>query len=125
MNLRGVANRVTSQVNPNTVAQWQAYAGLTVSDAGKTVPSYASPVALTIQSQSLTVQELAHIDSMNLGKIDRVVFVNGQIAAIDRENQKGGDLLVFEGATWLVTAVLEGWTTSGWCKAALTRQNGG
>lgn len=125
MNVRNIANRVTARVNPNLGCQWLQYAGYTTSPAGKTTPVYGVPRALQIQTQALTKQEIQHIEAMNLAACDRTAYVNGEVAATDREQQTGGDLLIFEGATWLVTAVLEGWTTAGWCKVALTKQNGG
>lgn len=125
MNVRDIANRVTSRVNPNLVCQWLAYAGYDTLPSGKTSAVYSAPANLTIQTQALTKDEIQHIDAMNLSPCDRSAYVNGQVGALDREAQTGGDLLIFENATWLVTAILEGWTTAGWCKVALTKQNGG
>ena len=124
MNLRDIANRQTKAVNPNLTAQWLAYAGYTTGPSGKTTPTYAAPANLIVQAQALTKAEIQHLDAMNLSPCDRSAYVNGQVGAIDREAQTGGDLLIFESRTWLVTAVLEGWTTAGWCKVALTQQNG-
>ena len=125
MNLRNIANAATRSINPNVVAQWSRYGGYTTAASGKTETTYAAPVAVTIQAQALTKADIQHIDALNLSPCERAVYVNAQVSAIDREDQTGGDLLVFEGRTWLVTAILEGWTTAGWCKAALTKQNGG
>lgn len=125
VNLRNIANKATRTINPNIPAIWKASMGYTTGMAGKTTPSYAADVQLIIQAQALTKKEIEHIDAMNLSPCDRAVYVNGQVNGIDRESQTGGDLLVFEGRTWLVVAILEGWTTAGWCKAALTQQNGG
>ncbi len=125
MNLRGVANRFTSAINPNTTVQRHAYSGYTRSPSGKVKAGYAAPVAVVAQVQALTKAEIQHIDNMNLSPCDRAAYVNGQLQAFDRIEQTGGDLLEFEGAFWMVTAVLEGWTTAGWMKVALTKQNGG
>jgi len=122
MNLRDIANRVTSRVNPNTTAQWLAYAGYTVLANGKPSVTYASPVAIQIQAQAITVADLQHIDAMSLGTVDRVILTDAPVKAIDRASQAGGDLLVFESATWLVSGVLEDWSTSGWSRVTLTKQ---
>ena len=124
VNLRAIANRATSTINPNIPAIWKASTGYTTGTAGKTVPSYAADVQLIVQAQALSKAEIQHIDAMNLSPCDRAVYVNGQVNAVDREAQTGGDLLVFEGRTWLVVAILEGFTTAGWCKIAVTQQNG-
>lgn len=125
VNLRAIANRFTSTVNPNISVQRHAYTGRTLSTSGKPTPSYAAAAPLTAQVQALTKKEVEHIDNMNLSPCDRAAYVNGQVQAFDRVDQTGGDLLEFEGKFWLVMAVLEGWTTAGWCKVALVQQNGG
>ena len=125
VNLRAIANKFTSTVNPNLTVQRHASAGRTVAPNGKPVVSYASPISLTAQVQALTKKEVEHIDNMNLSPCDRAAYVNGQVNAFDRVAQTGGDLLEFEGKFWLVMAVLEGWSTAGWMKIALVQQNGG
>lgn len=125
VNLRNIANRFTSAINPNLTVQRHAYTGYTRSASGKVKASYAAPVAIVAQVQALTKKEVEHIDSMNLSPCDRAAYVNGELNAFDRAAQTGGDLLEFEGAFWLVMAVLEGWTSAGWCKVGLTKQNGG
>lgn len=125
VNLRAIANRFTSTVNPNIAVQRHAYSGRTLSTSGKPTAGYATPAPLTAQVQALTKKEVEHIDNMNLSPCDRAAYVNGQVNAFDRVAQTGGDLLEFEGKFWLVMAILEGWTTAGWCKVALVQQNGG
>lgn len=124
VNLRAIANRMTSTVNPNLTVLRHAYAGQTISPSGRPSAQYATAVPLTAQVQALTKKEVEHIDNMNLSPCDRAAYVNGQVNAFDRVAQTGGDLLEFEGRFWLVMAILEGWTTAGWCKVALVQQNG-
>ena len=125
MNLRNIANGMTRAVNPNITVQWRAYSGYATGESGKTTPGYAAPVSLTAQVQALTKKEVEHIDAMNLSPCERAAYVNGQLQAFDRVAQTGGDMLFFEGRWWKVMAILEGWTTAGWCKVALVGQNGG
>lgn len=122
VNVRAIANRYTSTVNPNLTVQLYKYAGFTVNAAGKSVPSYAAPVPVVAQIQGLTKPDVKHLDSMNISGAERAAFTNLQLSAVDRVTHTGGDVLVFEGAPWLVTAVLQNWTTAGWGKVALTRQ---
>lgn len=124
MNVRDMANRLTHRVNPNVTVQWRAYSGYTTGTTGKTTVTYATAVNLVAQVQALTKREIEHIDAMNLSPCDRAAYVNGQVAAYDRVAQTGGDLLIFEGRTWKVMAILEGWTTAGWSKVALVQQTG-
>lgn len=124
VNLRKYANAAIRSINPNLTVQWRAYQGYTTGTAGKTSVTYAAAVPLVAQVQALSKKEVEHIDAMNLSVCDRAAYVNGQVAAYDRVNQTGGDVLDFEGRSWLVMAILEGWTTAGWCKVALVAQNG-
>lgn len=123
VNLRGIANRYTRGINPNIPVVWWAYGGFTVTPSGKPVVTWTDGVPLPdAQVQSLTVKEIQHLDDMNIAGCERAIYTNVQLSAVDRATQNGGDILVFEGLPWQVTAILEGWTTAGWCKAALTKQ---
>ena len=122
INVRTIANRATSAVNPNLTAGYRAYAGYTKDASYKPIPNYAASVDIVVQVQALTKREIEHLDNLNISNATRSVYANRQISCVDRVTQSGGDLLDFEGATWLAVAVLEGWTTTGWCKVAVARQ---
>lgn len=122
MNLRGIANRLTSVVNPNVSATVRISTGYTTSGSGKQVPTYAAPALVTVQMQALTKKEIEHLDSMNLSNAQVALYADLQLTGVDRTKGSGGDLVTIAGETWLVTAVLEGWTVAGWCKVAATRQ---
>lgn len=122
MNVRGLANRATRVVNPNTSAQWRKYLSYTTLPNGTVGKSYASPVPLIAQVQALSRREVEHIQSLNISPCDRAAYVNGQLSAFNRISKTGGDMLFFENTWWLVMAILEGWTTAGWCKVALIEQ---
>lgn len=125
VNLRAIANRMTSTVNPNLIVQWRRYAGYTTGPSGKVTVTYDPAAPVVMQVQALTKKEIEHLDAMNLSPCDRAAYVNGQMQAYDRLEQTGGDFLFFENAWWKIMAILEGWTTAGWCKVALTKQKTG
>ncbi len=125
MNLRGIANNLTRGVNPNIAVQRRAYSGYTTLASGKTAASYAAATTLAAQVQALTKKEVEHLDALNLSPCERAAYVNGQLQAFDRVAQTGGDMLYFENRWWKVMAILEGWTTAGWCKVALVGQTSG
>lgn len=123
VNLRAIANKYTSGINPNLAVVLYAYAGYGVSASGKALPAYAAPVDVIAQVQALSIKEIQHLDALNVTGCTRSAYVNRQLFAIDRITQNGADVLTFEGTPWQVTAILENWTSSGpWCKAALTQQ---
>ena len=123
MNLRAIANAATRSVNPNVSAVARICTGYATGDDGVRVPTYAPDAPVTIQAQSLTKREIEHLDSLNISNADRAIYANLQLTGVDRTKQSGGDLLLFEGAVWLVIASLEQWPSSGgWGKYALRRQ---
>ena len=122
MNLNALANRLTAGINPNVTATLRVSTGYTTDAAYRQVPSYADPVDITVQVQALTKKEIEHFDSMNFSNAVLSVYANRQLTGVDRTKGSGGDLLTIDAESWLVIAVLEGWTGAGWCKAALARQ---
>lgn len=123
MNLRGVANRLTSAINPNQPARVYVSAGYVTDAAGRQTPAYRrDDTDSLVQVQALTKKELEHLAELNISDATRGCYANRQLTGVDRVLQSGGDLLDMSDGRWLVTAVLEGWTTAGWCKVALTRQ---
>ncbi|KUR71178.1 hypothetical protein AQZ52_10935 [Novosphingobium fuchskuhlense] len=132
MNLRGIANSLTSSINPNIVATLRRSTGYTLSDSGRQVPNYAADEPITVQVQALTQKELQHLDKLNISNGQASVYANIQLSSVDRPSNSGGDIIVFgtdaktpaglRGQTWLVVALLEGWPGAGWSKAAITSQ---
>lgn len=125
VNLRAAANVLTRGINPNIApgdATVRRYTGWATSSAFKRVAAYALPQPIELQVQALKAKEIEHLDKLNISDATRAVYANGQLKALNRNDQTGGDLLQFEGAVWLVVAVLEGWTTAGWCKVAVVEQ---
>jgi hypothetical protein len=126
MNLRGIANSVTSSVNPNVSCNLLQSAGyVTQSDYSRT-PQYSGQV-IQVQVQALTFADLRQAEGINLQGTRRAVYVNGAVAGIIRVKKKGGDVLAFadgllpEGNVWLVVHILEQWDS--WAKFVITLQD--
>lgn len=132
INLRSMANRLTSGVNPNVTADLLVSTGYVTDASGLQIPTYAEPEPVVVQVQALTQKELQHLDKLNITNGQAGVFVDRQLNSADRSTGSGGDVFQFpdtpnvpadlRGSEWLVVAVLEGWPGSGWCRAAITRQ---
>lgn len=122
MNIRALANRATTRINPNVSATVLVSTGYATADSGKRTPTYADPVAARIQMQALSKKEIEHLDALNFSNATAAVYADMQLSGIDRVTGSGGDLVTIGSDTWLVIAVLEGWTGAGWCKAAVARQ---
>ena len=114
MNLRAAANAITRAVNPNVPATLRRCSGYDTSASGKRTPAYAADEPITIQEQSLSTEELKHVDSLNIQGTLAGFWMNGPITAADRRTGVGGDLVIIDGVTWLCVHVLENWRRSGW-----------
>lgn len=120
MDLRGLANGVTSTVNPNKTVTVRRSTGYTVGAGRKQVPSYAAPVSGPGQIQALDANDIKQLDGLNIQGTIRAIYLRGALAGVVRPDGTGGDLVQIDGQNWLVVKVLEGWPT--WTKAAIVLQ---
>lgn len=82
-------------------------------------------LVLRAQLQPISWRDLQQLEGVNMNGTRSAIYVNGNIDAIVRVKLKGGDLVTFNGDTWLVVQQLEGWNaTAGWTKAAIVLQDG-
>lgn len=123
MDLRGLANGVSSTVNPNQTVRVSRSTGYTIGTGRKQVPSYAAPVEGPGQVQALDGKDLQQLDGLNIQGTIRAIYLRGALAGVIRPDGTGGDLVeTADGRTWLVVKVLESWPT--WTKAAIVLQGG-
>ena len=127
MDLRGLANGVTTTVNPNQTVTVLRSTGYTIGAGAKQVPSYAAPVSGPAQIQALDADDIKQLDGLNIQGTIRAIYLRGTLAGVMRPNQTGGDLVTIAApapvalrGTWLVVKVLESWPD--WAKAAIVLQ---
>ena len=120
MDLRGLANGVTSTVNPNKTVTVRRSTGYTIGAGRKQVPGYAAPVTGPAQIQALDANDIKQLDGLNIQGTVRAIYLRGVLAGVVRPDGTGGDLVEIGAETWLVVKVLEGWPT--WTKAAIVLQ---
>ena len=120
MDLRGIANTVTSTVNPNETVTVLRSTGYTIGAGRKQVPGYADPVTGPAQIQALDANDIKQLDGLNIQGTVRAIYLRGVLAGVVRPDGTGGDLVEIGAETWLVVKVLEGWPT--WTKAAIVLQ---
>lgn len=121
LNLRGLANGITSGINPNVQAIYRASTGNTTGANLKQVPTYAPDVTIPVQVQPMSNGDLQKLDGLNIQNVISKVYLNGSASAVVRSDMKGGDIFVIGGKTYLVEKVLEDWPT--WTSAALRLQD--
>lgn len=125
MDLRGIANNISSVVNPNVIVTLRPSAGYTIGAGAKQIPKYGLPVRGPAQIQALDNSDLKQLEGLNIQGEIRAIYLRGELAGVIRPDQKGGDLITFglPMQTWLVVKVLESWPS--WTKAAIVRQGDG
>lgn len=122
MNLHAIVSPYVAAVSPFITVVVEASTGFGKGRDYSQVPTYAPGVPVEAQVQSLTYNDIAQLDGVNIQGERRAIYCNGDYEAVIRADQRGGDLVTFPDATvWLVAMVLERWPT-GWVKLALTRQ---
>ena len=120
MDLRGLANGVTSTVNPNQTVTVLRSTGYTIGPGRRQVPGYAAPVTGPGQIQALDANDIKQLDGLNVQGTIRAIYLRGNLAGVIRPDGTGGDIVQIAGQDWLVVKVLEGWPT--WTKAAICLQ---
>ena len=121
MDLRSLANRSASVVNPNQMVTILHSTGFTMGAGMKQVPTYAAPVEVLGQVQALDLADIKQLSGLNIQGTIKSVIVQGILAGVVRPDGKGGDLIkTADGKEWLVFKILEGWPT--WTKAAVVLQ---
>lgn len=120
MNLRGIANAVTTSINPNITVTIKKSNGFTVGAGAKQVPAYITTTGVKAQMQALDGNDLNQMDGLNITGTLRALYVYGSLSGTIRPTGQGGDLVTIDGKDWLVVRVLESWTD--WCKVAICLQ---
>jgi hypothetical protein len=121
MNLHSIAAPAVAAINPLTIATLRASTGSTTAPDGKRVPSYAAPVNVACQVQSLQYNDILQLDALGIQGSKSKIYVNGRWEGIIRPDRRGGDLITMpDGRVYLVTLVLEDWPD--WCCVAVTLQ---
>lgn len=120
MNLHGLVRGVICAVNPDIPVTVQPSTGSAEDESGRTVPAYGTPIETTGQKQPLTGRDVERFQQQNIQGVTCKMHLNGNYEGLFRVLGKGGDLLLFEGRTYLIASVMERWPD--WCCVALTMQ---
>jgi hypothetical protein len=118
MNLHGIVAGAIGAVNPMAPMTIRQSTGYTIVDFEQ-VPTYSTLITAG-QVQALTGKDLQMLNGLNIQGVTQAIYLNGNFEGVFRVLGKGGDLIVFNGLTYLVVAVLERWFD--WCKVAVTVQ---
>lgn len=120
MNLHGLVRGTIRAVNPDIPVTIRPSAGASEDDTGRVIPAYGTPINTTGQKQPVTGRDIERFQQQNIQGVTCKMYVYGNVEGLFRVLGKGGDLLEFQGQTYLVASVLERWPD--WCCVALTMQ---
>jgi hypothetical protein len=109
MDLHSIVAPLINRVNPFVTATIAASTGYMTAADGKPVPTYAAPVTVSVQMQSLTYKDVVQLDSLNVQGAEQAFYIKGDWEGIVRADRKGGDKLIVNGRTYLIVQVLERW----------------
>jgi hypothetical protein len=126
VNLNSIVAPAVGLVNPRQpVTIYLSTGPSSTAPDGSRVGTYDDPFNATMQVQPISTGDLRKREGLNIqGKFTKL-YLDGALRGLERVNSLGGDLVVLkDGTTYLVKAVLEGWTpTAGWCSVAAVLQN--
>ena len=120
MNLHQMAAGYIGMVNPFTRADLLRSTGYTTNPDGTRTPTYDVIHNGMVQVQALSTDDLKQIEGLNIQGAKKGVYLNGNWNGVVRANRQGGDILKFNGQTWLAVTVLENWPD--WTKLAVVLQ---
>nr|MDD5325899.1 hypothetical protein [Polaromonas sp.] len=100
MDLRGLANGVTSTINPNETVTVLRSTGFTIGAGAKQVPTYASPVTGPAQVQALQADEIRQLDGLNIQGVRKAIYLRGSLAGVVRPAGTGGDIIHRGAQNW-------------------------
>lgn len=126
MNLHHLVRNAIPSVHPDETITLYASSGQ-VNDRGRVTPIYAAPVRVKAQIQSESDSTLNHAGRMSLNTETKKAWFYGTPgqfpAGIVRPLSKNGDMVKREDGTWwLVTGVLEDFSSVGWVSVRLVLQ---
>ena len=133
LNLHALVRGAINSVHPDLDAVLYRNTGQETIAGGNIIPSYAKGLAIKAQRQSESATTLAHADKVGQENVSRKFYLYSdhqpktKVAGIVRPLARGGDMfkLVCDKTWWLVDAIIEDFTASGWvCVRATLQVNG-
>ena len=127
INLHGLVRSAITALHPDEVVILRQSVGQT-NARGRITPRYGPARTVSAQIQSLGQNELAHAEQVSATRIDRKAYLHAPNPALPpqgivRPFARNGDMLQRpDGTWWLITAMIEDFTASGWVCVGITQQ---
>ena len=127
MNLHAIVRGAVTALHPDEAVTLYQSTGQT-NELGRVIPTYAEPLAVQAQIQNLSADELAQQEEASRTSQTRKAYLFAPSpalppAGIIRPLGRNGDFIQrADGTWWLVTALAEDFTASGWVCVNITQQ---
>lgn len=127
INLHGLVRQAITALHPDEAVTLRQSIGQR-NERGRVTPVYGPAQAVQAQIQSLGQNELAQREATSNTRIDRKAYLFAPDAGLPpqgivRPLGRTGDMLQrADGTWWLVTAMIEDFTASGWVCVGITQQ---
>ena len=127
INLHGLVRRAITSLHPDEAMTLRQSIGQR-NERGRVTPVYGPAQVVQAQVQSLGQNDLAQREATSNTRIDRKAYLFAPEAALPpqgivRPLGRTGDMLQrADGTWWLVTAMIEDFTASGWVCVGITQQ---
>jgi len=123
INLLALTRSAIAAVNPDQPVVILACVGQDVDGVYDPEPVYLPAVMVPAQSQPVPDKTLQLLVQQRDNSIWHDFYLSGNWSGLVRAQEKGGDLLYWNGFEWLVDQVLEAWNpTAGWTKIRCIQQ---
>ena len=127
INLHGLVRQAITSLHPDEAVTLRQSTGQR-NERGRVTPVYGPAQVVQAQVQSLGQNDLAQREATSNTRIDRKAYLFAPDAALPpqgivRPLGRTGDMLQrADGTWWLVTAMIEDFTASGWVCVGITQQ---
>lgn len=127
INLHGLVRQAITTLHPDEAVTLRQSIGQR-NERGRVTPVYGPAQAVQAQIQSLSQNDLAQKEATSNTRIDRKAYLFAPDTSLPpqgivRPLSRTGDMIQrSDGTWWLVTAMIEDFTASGWVCVGITQQ---
>lgn len=115
MNLHEVVSSAINAINPFQEITIVSRGGYVVNDYGETVVCTDKKITVMADIQPVSSEDIKFINNYNQSSIYKSFYVSEDVHGLNRPLAKSGDIIEWNGNTYYVTSLKEGWyDTCGW-----------
>ena len=115
MNLHEIVSSAISSINPFQEITIISRGGYMVNDFGEQVVCKDKETKVMADVQPVSAEDIQFINNYNQSSVYKSFYVSEDVHGVNRQLAKAGDLIIWNGNTYYITSLKEGWyDTCGW-----------